>query len=259
MNTIQTIQALTRVQVNRMVRVLLLVVALGSLALTILAARPPTRHFGPYPAEVGTPAAIYADGGVPAAFVTLTDPAVISFPDDWHVPEQLCMVIRIDRGDAGTALEFNDYPPQIDWDIPAQDTLMINNQLIEGHASNNAIMTLGNDTLKTLIDSRLPYLVSWIGQATTPLYKGKPLGGLACVTFTLEAKNRIPPFLFLTFGVKNTHVEHYPAFYFRFNDPTPPNTQPPTTLTLQKRTMADYFADLLTSAPFVVRRAPLPG
>ncbi len=249
---------MTRTQVNQIVRVLLLVAALGSFGFTLLAARPPTHYFGLYVAEIGTRAEINADGGVPAAFVTLTDPAVIEFPEDWAVSEQLCMVIRLDRGDAATAVEFNDYQPQINWDVPAAETLIINNTFIEGHANDGANMILVNDQDKQIIDSRLPYLVNWIGQTIIPLYKDSPLGGLACVTFALEAENRVSPSLFLTFNIRNTHIERHPAFYFRYNDPAPPKTQSPQTFTLQRRSIADYLAELVNSAPFVVRPAPRP-
>ncbi len=236
-------------------RGLLLIVGLGAFALTIIAAHPAYRYFGLYPAEFGKPQPIQADGGVPAAYVTVTEPALISFPADWQIPDSVCMVLSLSRSDAPTSVEFNDYLPQIQWDVPPASALMFESGNVQSSAADGSSMILSNDFLNPILSARLPYRFQWLGQTQVPLYKDQSLGGLLFLSYVLDNKPHMPPFFSVSFTAKNIHVEHNPAYYFRYKDSVSPDQQPKQTLTLQPRSADDYFAALASSAPFAVRPA----
>lgn len=248
-------KTLTRTQVNWMVRGLLLSVGLGAFALTIIAAHPAYRYFGLYPAEFGKPQAIMADGGDPAAYITVTEPALVSFPSDWKIPDNVCMVLSLSRSNAPTSVEFNDYLPQIQWDVPPASALMFENSSVQSGASDGSTLVLNNEFLNPLLSARLPYRIQWLGQAQMPLYKDHPLGGLLCLSFVLDNKPHTPPFFSINFTAKNVHVERTPAYYFRYKDNVAPDQHPKQTLDLQPRSIDDYMAHLVNSAPFAVKAA----
>ena len=246
---------LTRAQANLIIRIILFVAIVVAFGFTLLAAHPAYRSFGSYAAVPNIPQRIQGEGNTDAAFVTLIDPSVVSFPADWHLPDRVCTALRLDRGDTPTALAFSDYAPQLSWDATAEPFPIVSGNEIDGRARDGSFLVMANTGLAGPITARLPFRINWYGQSALPLLKDKPVGGLICFGFQYGGTDNTVhiPFSFtVRFSVKNVHVERLPSFVFSYNNDVSP-VDVPQTIPLSRVSIEEYLSKIVVDAPFAVR------
>jgi hypothetical protein len=247
---------MTRERLNLIIRLTLAFSVALALLLSIVAARPGYRSLGAYPAVVGQPEAIRDEWNNPAVYVTIWRPAVVTPPPDWHLADQICMVVRLERGPATTSLEVPFYPPQIHWDDEPGETVMFDEADLIGKDREGGELRVTDVTLAAPISVKLPFRVNWFGLDVVPVLKDQPVGGLLCYNFTVYLSNdlklRVPFWHQLSFTAKNVDVLQRPAYFFRFKIPADPS-DPPETLTLDRLPLDEYLAQLSREYPSAVK------
>lgn len=245
---------MTRERLNLGMRILLAAILGGAFLFSILAARPAYRFLGNYSGLIGTPQSIDAEWNQPAAYLTLEHPAVVGFPEAWQLPDQVCVVVRLERDSAPTSIPFPLRPAQIQWDDrPAETVVYTPDEVYGRDYESNGKLIIGNTLVAQPISLNYPYRVSWFGQESLPIYPEQGIGGLMCYHFLLLDKGinvRVVPFTHrLIVRVKNVSIIRQPAFDFDFNTPTTPPGR-----TLLKRVMIeDYLKGLSDSGSFAVQ------
>ncbi len=244
---------MSRERLNATIRIVLVVTFVATALFVVAAARPAPHFLGTYAAAFGTPQPMTSDGDIPALVVTLSHPAVVTFPPAWRVPDQVCVVVRLDRGPAPAVLEFNDYPPQAQWDVEPERAVQFSPVDIVFEDRDGASPVLADSEVGAAIRARLPYRVNWFGRDLFTLEDGQSAGGLLCYHF-LAGDHSVIPFVHLIIVKgRNFHPRQLPAFYFRYNtDPDP--SHPPQTAVLHQEPIDGYLERLVSQAPFAVIR-----
>ncbi len=253
---------MSRERLNRVIRIVLGLSIAVAFCLSVIAARPPYLYLGTYPAEIGQPAAIVSIWDIPAVYVTVSQPALVTFPPDWKFADQVCMAVSFARGPAPTALEFNDFMPQSEWDKRPSEVVLLNYDDIIARARDDSQLKIGNPIIAPSIAAHTGFRVSWFGEDTYMLAANQTAGGLLCYYFYRTEGNReiptMPQIHQISFKAQNVHVMRRPVFYFRYNAAPEPN-QPPQMRTLQAEPLDSYLARLAAEAPFAVKKAaPTP-
>jgi hypothetical protein len=243
---------MSRERLNATIRIALGLTLLAAALFVVAAARPAPRLLGTYAAVLGTPQPMTSDGDVPALFVTLSHPAVVTFPPAWNVPDHVCMVVRLDRGPAPAVLEFNDYPPQARWDVEPERAVQFSPVDILFEDRDGATPVLAYAEVGAAITAHLPYRVNWFGRDLFTLERGQSAGGLLCYHFLAGDLSVIPFVHLITLKGRNFHPRQLPAFYFRYNTEPDPS-HPPQTIDLHQEPIDAYLERLVSQAPFAVR------
>lgn len=247
---------MTHARLNLIVRALLGAAVIAGLLLTIISARPGYRFLGFYPAALETPAAIDTGWGETAVSVLLAHPAVVAFPPEWGLADQVCVVLMLARGTAPTALAFSDRPPQIRWDDRPGDTVIFGPVDVLGRENEGGRLIVSNGLVAPHVGTHLPYRVRWIGHEDIPLYSDQPQGGVLCYHFMVTSAGRIvmriPFWHRLSFSARNIAVARQPAFNFLYNTPALPGDLPATRL-LSRERIEPYLERLSREAPFAVQ------
>jgi hypothetical protein len=247
--------SMSRITLNRIIRLLLAIVAAATGVLMVAAARPPLRYFGNIPAQVGEREQITTTWDVPGVYVTVIDPAVVSFESiDPEIRDAICAAVKIERGEAPGALEFDDYLPQAEWDKPPQDAVVFRWDDFRGTSRNGTVLRIENDVIAAPMLSLEDYAVSWLNPGNLILYDGDAVGGLVCYRFTIPGENDtlIPPVHSLVFNARNIHVTGRPEYFFRYETPLQ-GGDPPGTLVLVRFPVETYLERVAQSAPFAVK------
>ncbi|HRE46880.1 MAG TPA: hypothetical protein PLD47_04080 [Aggregatilineales bacterium] len=249
---------MSRERLNWIIRGVLVVGLGGAFALSIIAARPGYRFFGNYPAALGTPQPIKGEWNIPAAYATLDHVSVVSFPQGWALPDQICATLRLERGEAPTALPFPFRPNQLQWDDrPAEAVMFAQDDLIGHDYDGQGIFYLSNGKVAPFVTTRTPYRVSWFGTEITTITPERGAGGLFCFHFAITDPDRIfvsqiIPFSFhLIVRVKNIGITEQPIYYFAYNVATTPPTGGSI---LFREDIESYLARVAEEAPFAVQR-----
>src|SRR5437868_5235171 len=99
---------MSRSRFNFLNRVGLLVTGCIILIFINIAARPGHRPYGPYVAQFNTRQPFISEWNQFATFITVSHPAVVEFPKDWHLSDMVCIVARINGGFGPTVLSDQD-------------------------------------------------------------------------------------------------------------------------------------------------------
>lgn len=244
---------MTRERLNFIIRSVLALVGALSLFLFILAARPTPYYQSVILGVADTTQPILNDWNVPAAYVTISHPAVIGFPSDWKIADHLCMAVRYQRGTAPTALAFDDALPQSRWDERPEEALVITTNEITMLIHDGSTTRFADSAFFSAIETRAAFRVNWFDNQPILLYKDQAVDKLLCYAFqSADGITRVPFIHLIRFTALNAHVIHAPAFYFRYNaDPDP--QQPSQAITLQKVDIGHYLTGLLIDGVPVVK------
>lgn len=239
-------------RLNQIVRGLLIIMVAGTILLVIIAARPIPRYGGSIITAINTPQALLNDLNVAAALVTITDPAVVSFPSEWKLTDQICMVIRYQRGNAPTALPFDDGLAQSHWDDRPDEALIITTSELSARTPDGTTLRLASPALYATIESHLPFQIRGFDQRTILLGKDQAVARLLCYDFLGGEVARIPFVHVIRFTAQNAHIVHAPAFFFRFNSASSPS-DPAQAVTLQQQDIESYLLKLKSGGIPVVQ------
>jgi len=251
---------LTRTQVNRIVRVMLIVVGIVAFGFTLLAAHPAYRYFGSYPAAFDTPQPLIADMDTLAAAITASHPAVVVFPAAWNLGDRVCMVLRVLRGDAVPKVPFDEYQPQIQWDTPPADAIVIQQGTFTGFPNDGSSMYIDNRMIEASVSQYTIFHVHWFGQDDTPLYKDQQTGGLTCFKFQFsDGLAHVPTGAHIEISAKNVHMERVPAYYFSYAIAPNSTPDPPQRVSLERIPVVNYLSQLVIDEPFAVNTLPPPA
>ncbi len=242
---------ISHARLNLLVRIALALVGFGALALLVVAARPWPRYQGSIVGAAETALPMIDDRGQVNAVLTMSHPAVVSFPTDWKLPDQICMVVHIQRGETPTTLPFDEYLPQPRWDDRPESALVFAPKDITIHTEDNAYFALADPFYESAIESNLPYRVQWVGNEPILLYINQAVDRLLCYHANGVNRSNYLPFTHLIrFRVENAHIVHDPAFLLAYN--LDPVTPVPDTIVLTKVSIESYLADLVQSGSPVV-------
>lgn len=241
-------------RLNFWVRTAVGVAALIVIALTVIAARPSPRYYGSFPASLDTPQAIQNDWDIPAVYVTVSQPAVVSFPTAWRQSDAICMVVRYQRGTAAVALPFEDDVPQRRWDERPEGVPIIALDDISGYSPDGLVFRLATPVLYSAIEVRSAFRVHWLTlQSPILIYVDQPIERLLCYQFEdAEHVIRIPFSHTLRLSTQNTHATFTPVYSFTFANTDAPSTASLTT-PLKKMDIESYLSGLVIYAPTVVQ------
>jgi hypothetical protein len=244
---------MSRERLNAAIRIVLAVTLLGAALFVVAAARPAPRLLTTYAAAFGTPQPVTSDWDIPALLVTLSHPAVVTFPAEWKLPDQVCVVVRLERGPAPAAVDFNDYPPQAQWDVEPGQAVQVSPEDIVIEDRDRTSPVIADTEVGAAITARLPYRVNWFGLDLITLIDGQSTGGLLCYHFLAGDHSLIAFVHRIVLKGMNFHPRQLPAFYFRYNtDPDP--SHPPQTAVLHQEPIDAYLERLVAQAPFAVAR-----
>lgn len=247
-------RTISHARVNAAIRLGLLVVIGIAAGITVLAAHPPYRLFGNYPAKFNAPQPMNGEGDSVVAYETISNPAIVSFPADWQVSNYVCFVVQLARTNLPTHPTFDDYVPQQRWDTPPDAALVIDQNTIFSFSNDGSAMKLIDDRLISMISTRTSYQVQWMLRQPIAVYPDQTVGGLICTQFQAsDGSTHVPVFFQLGLFIRNTYVSSYPAYYFTYHDSVPATGHPPVTLELQSMPFDEYMGQLLENAPFAVR------
>jgi len=239
---------MTYERLNRMVRWVLVLTALLSFGLFVVAARPTVRYQGVILGSIGTPQPLLDESSTPALYVTIRQPAVVSFPDAWKLSDQVCMAVHFERGSAPPSAPIDDYVPQAQWDQPwnqqyltnqlPSDALIIAPTDIDIRTDDGSKLALAGAALWGNVEALTPYRVHWFGTAPLILTHNQVADRLLCYYFQNDSHQLYVPFThMLRFGAQNVQMSHMPGFAFVYSQ----MPQSPETIRLQKMPMAAYF------------------
>jgi hypothetical protein len=240
---------------NVIVRAILALVILTSLALLFIAARPANHMLGTYLAVVNRPYPITGDWQIPAVFVTVSFPAVIRFPTEVDTSDKVCMVVRFERGPAPATFQDIEAVRQRDWDVDPQSAVLISPGNIVGGTSGATRLRIVAPLVAELTVTKLPYRVNWIGHKVIALYDKQWTGGILCYDFVAGAASTplIPYTHSLGFKADNVNVTGQPLFLFRYKVAVKPD-EPRETIDLREQDLESYLALIEQEAPFALQR-----
>lgn len=244
---------MTRQRLNVVIRLVLLGSTLLSLGFLIASARPASPYLQPYPAVVGQPQPITGYWDIPAIWVTVSQPAVVTFPVELEGSDKVCMVVRFERGEAPAISNSIESEPQNEWDNNPPSALLIFPQHIVGDAGGTASLRFATPVIAGKTAERFPYRVNWIGRDVIALYDKQWTGGLLCYDFVSKgtADPMIPLAHSVSFKAENVHIARSPTFFFHYGITANPNGIR-TSFELHKQEFGAYLAQVAAKAPFAV-------
>ncbi len=236
---------------NRLIQVALLVLLVVIVAFWLLAARPPARAFGRYPATINVPQPLYGVAGEVIAYTTVSNPAVVSLPPDWKLPDLICMTIRFARNSTSTSPEGSDIYEQSKWDENYHDWMVFDEDAIRSTSRDGTRLKFAAPLLSDFALMREKVTLKLYGLEPIVLEKNRSADSLLCYYhYFFQNDTDVPhtPFYHeVALKARNAAVYAYPAYHFRFNS-APQAADAEGTADLPKIPIQEYLQQISTQS-----------